>query len=125
MPTYRILLDNNVPIHLLPRLRPNEVVHASTIGWASLTNGHLIRAARDAGFAAIVTCDRNIKHQQNLSAEPLAFIVLTTTHWPTMRDNVSSIIAAVNRIAPGGYEVVSLPRPSRRRRAYNPPRDSA
>jgi hypothetical protein len=115
MPAHRILLDNNVPIHLIPLLRPHEVVHASAAGWAALSNGHLIRATRQAGFAAIVTCDRNIRHQQNLAAESLAFIVLTTTHWPTIRNNVSLVAAAAARIVPGGYEVVSLPRPPRRR----------
>jgi hypothetical protein len=43
---HRILLDNNVPIHLIPLLRPHEGVHASTVGWAALSNGDLIRATR-------------------------------------------------------------------------------
>ena len=115
---HRILLDNNVPIHVILLLRPHEATHASTIGWAALINGDLIRAARDGGYTAIVTCDRNIRYQQNLTAETLAFIVLTTTHWPTLRDNMPRITTAVARIAPGGYDIVTLPRPPRVRRPY-------
>jgi hypothetical protein len=121
MPAHRILLDNNVSIHLIPLLRPHEAVHASSVGWAALHNGHLIRATREAGFAAILTCDRNIRHQQNMAGESLAFIVLTTTHWPTIRNNVSLVAGAAERIAPVSYEVVHIPRPPRRRRPYNPP----
>jgi hypothetical protein len=67
----------------------------------------------------MITCDRNFQHQQNLTSESLAFIVLTTTHWPTIRDNMALIAAAVDQIVPGGYEVVSLPRPPKQRRPFN------
>jgi hypothetical protein len=124
MPNIRLLLDNNVPIHLIPLLHPHEAVHASTIGWAALSNGDLINATEEAGFTAMVTCDRNIEHQQNLSARSLAFIVLTTTHWPTIRNNQALIIEAVEQIGSGGYVVVTLPRPIRRRGAYRRPLDT-
>jgi hypothetical protein len=120
MPTHRILLDNNVPVHLISLLHPHVAVHAAGVGWAALQNGDLIRVARRAGYGAIITCDRNMKHQQNLATETLAFIVLTTTHWPTIRDNVPRIAEALARIAPGSYEVVYLPKPPRRRRPFSP-----
>jgi len=124
MPNIRLLLDNNVPIHLIPLLPPHEAVHASTMGRAGLSNGDLIRATQEAGFAMMVTCDRSIEHQQNLSARSLAFIVLTTTHWPTIRDNLSLIVGTVDQLGPGGYVVVTLPRPARRRRPYSPSLDT-
>ncbi|MGD0434261.1 MAG: DUF5615 family PIN-like protein [Acetobacteraceae bacterium] len=120
MPNIRILLDNNVPIHIIPLLRPHDVVHASTIRWGVITNGELIRAAQKAGFAAIITCDQNIRHQQRLAGQPLAFFVLTTTHWPTIRENLSLLTDAIDQIAPGGYVTVPLPRPPRVRRPYPP-----
>ena len=121
MPNIRLLLDNNIPIQLVPLLRPHEAVHASRMGWAALSNGDLIHAAQEAGFAAMMTCDRNIAHQQNLSARSLAFIVLTTTHWPTIRDNLALVIEAVDQSGPGLYVVVPLPRPVRRRGLHHPP----
>jgi hypothetical protein len=69
----------------------------------------------------MVTCDRNIEHQQNLSRQPLALVVLTTTHWPTIRDNATLILTTVDAIGPGGYGLVGLPRPPLRRRAYPGP----
>jgi hypothetical protein len=50
MPVIRLLLDNNVPLRLIPLLRPREAVHASRVGWAELANGELLRAADEHGF---------------------------------------------------------------------------
>src|SRR5271156_6563407 len=116
MPNIRILLDNNVPIHIIPLLRSHEVVHAATMGWAAISNGDLIRAARRAGFGAIITCDQNIQHQQRLEGQPLAFFVLTTTHWPTIRDSLSLLTNAIDQIESGGYVTITLPGPPRVRR---------
>ncbi len=33
-----------------------------------MENGALIHAAEAAGFAILITCDRNIRYQQNLAA---------------------------------------------------------
>jgi hypothetical protein len=115
MPGNRILLDNNVPRHLIPLLRPREATHAAAIGWATLGNGELIGAAHADGFAVMITCDQNIEHQQNLSGQPLAFVVLTTTHWATIRDNIGDVLAAVEAATPGSFAIVSLPKPARRR----------
>lgn len=120
MPVSRILLDNNVPIHLCRLLRPHEAVHAATLGWAILSNGELIRAARQYGFDVMITADQNIEHQQNLTGDPLAFVVLTTTHWPTIRENASLILAQLNQIAAGSFMRVDLPRPQLRRRPHDP-----
>jgi predicted nuclease of predicted toxin-antitoxin system len=95
MPITRLLLDNNVSRHLVRPLRPHEAIHAATLGWAALSNGDLIRAAQAEGFSVIITCDQNIQHQQSLKGRPLAFVVLTTTHWPTILDNIAALLAAV------------------------------
>jgi predicted nuclease of predicted toxin-antitoxin system len=121
MPNIRILLDNNVPIQIIPLLRPYEAVHASTVGWAATSNGDLIRAAQQAGFTVMITCDQNIQHQQRLAGQPIAFLVLTTTHWPTIRDNISLMTSVIDQTAPGEYVTISLPRPPRVRRPYPPP----
>jgi hypothetical protein len=118
MPTIRILLDNNVSRHLARLLRPHEAMHAAAMGWAALSNGDLIRKAQADGFAAIITCDQNIEHQQNLSDQPLAFIVLTTTHWPTVRENVSLIHTAIDQVMEGSYAIVALPKPPLKRRPF-------
>jgi hypothetical protein len=45
------------------------------MGWASTTNGELLRLAA-ADFDVFLTSDRNLSHQQNLSAFDIAVIVL-------------------------------------------------
>ena len=45
------------------------------MGWSGKRNGALLNAAA-AEFDAIVTVDKNMQHQQNLSALPVAIVVL-------------------------------------------------
>jgi hypothetical protein len=52
----------------------------SGIGRAGLTNGDLIQAAEEAGFEVMITCDQNIRFQQNLAGRRLALVALTTNH---------------------------------------------
>jgi hypothetical protein len=37
------------------------------MGWATIENGALIRAAEEAGFLILITYDRNIRYKQNLT----------------------------------------------------------
>jgi predicted nuclease of predicted toxin-antitoxin system len=114
MPTIRILLDNNVPIHLA-RLLPDETLHATALGWHTLSNGDLIREAQAHGFTIMITADQNIRYQQTVSGGPLAFIVLTTTHWRTIRESVALIQDAIGAAKAGEFVVVSLQTPPRLR----------
>lgn len=72
----RILLDEMMP-RKLKRFFPSnvEVVTVQERGWDSLENGDLLQAARDE-FDALVTTDRGIPHQQDLSGIGLAVLVL-------------------------------------------------
>jgi hypothetical protein len=93
------------------------------MGWASIENGALIRAAEEAGFLILITCDRNIRYKQNLTGRQIALIELTTSIWPVIRTALDLVLAAVESATPGSYATVAFPRPSRRRRA--PPLDTA
>jgi hypothetical protein len=116
----RILLDQNTPLGLRHALPGYEVLPARGMGWASIENGELIRLAEEAGFAILITCDRNIRYQQNLIGRKIALIELTTTIWPVIRPRVHEVLAAVEAATPGSYATVTLPRPRLRRRP--PPR---
>ncbi len=72
----RILLDEMMP-RKLKRFFPwdVEVVTVQERDWDSLENGDLLQAARDE-FDALVTTDRGIPHQQDLSGIGLAVLVL-------------------------------------------------
>ena len=90
------------------------------MGWSGLKNGDLIAAAEAGGFEILVTADRSIRYQQNLTTRRIALIVLSTNIWPLIRENHGPIIAAIEAFTVGGFVSVKLPRPSRLRRLYNP-----
>ena len=98
--------------------------HVSTayeMGWAGIANGVLISTAEADGFDVLVTADRNISYQRNLTGRRLSLIVLSTNIWATIRANPDPILLAPGGIQPGGYSEVALERPRLRRRPYVPP----
>lgn len=72
----RVLLDEQLPRHLARELRGHEVSTVQQKGWAGLKNGELLRCAADAGFEVLVTADRNLEFQQNISQTQLGVILL-------------------------------------------------
>ena len=117
----RLLLDANMPHGLRPLLSAHDVETAYHMGWGRLTNGHLLAAAEAGGFEVFITADRNIRYQQNLAGRQISIIELSTTHWETIRDNITSLAEAIENSTPGSYLTVTLPRPPKRRRPFNPP----
>jgi hypothetical protein len=112
----RVLLDQNAPLGLRRVLAAYEVMAARDLGWATLTNGDLISTAEAAGFTILITCDRNIRYQQNLTGRRIALIELTTGAWPIVWHHVERIAASIAAVKPGSYTIVSiLPAPLRRR----------
>jgi hypothetical protein len=100
-PRIRILLDQNAPLGLRRLLTGHDVVTAARLGWSTIQNGDLVRAAEEAGFAVLITCDRNIRHEQNLAGRKLALIELTTNQWATIRDNIADVLAAIETATSG------------------------
>ncbi len=72
------------------------MVQAEDLGWHALENGKLLTAAEQAGFDVLVTCDQNIRHQQNFSERKIALVVLSSNHWPTLRPVAGRIATAVD-----------------------------
>ena len=118
----RILLDQNAPLGLRRFLSPHEVVAARQMGWARLSNGDLVRAADENGFDILITCDRNIPYQQNLSGRRIALIEMTTGAWHVVRNYLDRVVAAVDAAAPGSFTTVTIPQPPLRRRPYARPK---
>jgi len=72
----RLLLDNCVDRRLSRMLTGHEVVHARELGWADLQNGRLLAATEAAGFEALITVDRGIRFQQNLTKRSILLVTL-------------------------------------------------
>jgi hypothetical protein len=63
-----ILLDNAVPRGIKQSLSGHVVTECRERAWDTLSNGELLTAAEAAGFEVLVTTDKNIRYQQNLTA---------------------------------------------------------
>ena len=104
-----VLLDHSTPAPLSSYLTGHAVTEARTRGWDTLTNGELLAEAERAGFDVFVTCDKNIRYQQNLASRKIAVVALSTPQWPMVRLHTTKILAAVNAAPPGSYVEVEIP----------------
>ncbi len=104
-----ILFDNGTPAPLRHALKGHMVVEAFERGWDRLANGELIEAAEAAGFELLVTTDKNMRYQQNLTDRKIAFVVIGNQQWPTLRRYVDRVVGAVNSATPGSYTQVEIP----------------
>ena len=78
----RILFDQAAPVPLRPHLKGHLVRTAAQEGWDRLRNGDLLGAAEKAGFDLLITTDKNMVHQQNLTGRKIAIITLSRQQWP-------------------------------------------
>jgi hypothetical protein len=104
-----ILFDNGTPAPLKYVLKGHTVVEAIERGWDRLVNGELIAAAEAEGFDLLLTTDKNMRYQQNLTGRKIAFVVLGNQQWPTLRRYVERVVAAVDAATPGSYSEVEIP----------------
>jgi hypothetical protein len=63
----RVLLDENVAHALRKHLSNHETETAAYAGFAGLKNGELLKAAVESGFDVLVTADKTLQYEQNLS----------------------------------------------------------
>ena len=105
----RVLFDQGTPAPLHAFLTGHTVRTAKAEGWATFRNGDLLTAAEAAGFDVLVTTDKNIRYQQNLTGRTIAIVVLGTPRWPVLRLHVAHVVAAVQAAAPGSYTEVEIP----------------
>ena len=105
----RVLFDNGTPRGVAAALSGDTVEEARSHGWDTLRNGELLDAAEAAGFDVLVTTDRNIRYQQNLSGRRLAIVVLDKARWRLIRRRLTEIAVAVSAAAPGSITEVEIP----------------
>ena len=104
-----ILFDNGTPAPLRSFLTGHAVTEAIDRGWDRLGNGELLDAAEAAGFEVLLTTDKNMRYQQNLTGRKIAFVVLGNSQWPVVRLHVDKVVSAVNVATPGSYAEVDIP----------------
>lgn len=103
----RILFDQGTPAPLRHALTTHTVATAYEEGWAKLDNGALLQAAEGA-FDGLITTDKNLRYQRNLTGRRLAILVLPTTSWPQIRQYQAQVVAAVDALRPGDFVKLSF-----------------
>ena len=79
------------------------------MGWDRLTNGELLAATEQAGFDLLLTTDKNMRYQQDLTGRKLVIIVIGNAPWPVLRLHVQRVVAAVISATAGSYTEVDIP----------------
>ena len=69
-----------------------------------MQNGDLLNEAVKEGYELMITTDQNLRYQQNLSTRNIQILVLCTTSWPRIRQNINAIVEALNRMPENGYQ---------------------
>ena len=107
----KVLFDTNTPAPLAGSLRGHDVTRTGELGWQNLENGALLDAAEHAGFEVLITCDQNVRFQQDFTDRKLAVVILSTNHWPTLRPvalRIASVVDFMQRGQVRSVDVASL-----------------
>lgn len=98
----RVLLDNCVPWRLAKSIPGHTVVSVIPLGWAALTNGHLLDAMAGK-FDVLVTMDKGIPHQQRLHGRPVSLVLLRarSNRLPDLLPLIPSLLQALSEVKAG------------------------
>ena len=105
-----LLLDESLPRRLVSLLVGHRTETVQERGWASITNGELLRLASE-DFDALITADHNLPFQQNLQLHDIAVIVLAarTNRIEDWQPLIPGVLRALESIEPGAVVRVARP----------------
>jgi hypothetical protein len=104
-----ILFDHVTPRGVARSLVGHAVTKAKDRGWDKLTNGDLLDEAERVGLDVLLTADKNMRYQRNLTGRRIALVVLSTPQWPLVKLHLDKIAAAVDAASPGSFAEVDIP----------------
>ena len=110
----RILFDHGAPSRIARALVGHVVTEAIDRGWDRISNGDLLKLAEEAAFELLLTTDKNIRYQQNLTTRKISLVVLGNSTWRNVRPYLDLVIAAVNAATPGSFSEVEIPLPPKK-----------
>lgn len=98
----RVLLDEQLPLDLAAALQGHNVDTVVGRGWTGITNGELLR--RIVGeYDALVTMDRGIEFQQNLTTVPFVVLLVRapSNRMVHLKPLIPAILDALPELKPG------------------------
>jgi hypothetical protein len=99
----KVLFDECTPKPLKHALGPHYVITAQQLGWAGMRNGTLLSAAEGEEFDVVVTCDKNMFHQQEIADRPLAVVELPSNRLGELLLLSRVIRDTITAAKPGNY----------------------
>ncbi len=98
----RVLLDEQLPLDLAAALHGHSVDTVVGRGWAGITNGELLRRMHGE-YDALITMDRGIEFQQNLSTLPFGVLLVRapSNRMVHLQPVVPPILDALPAVKPG------------------------
>jgi PIN like domain len=97
----RLLLDESLPKKLKARLAPHEVRTVPEMGWASKSNGELLRLAEQQ-FDVFLTADQKIPNERNLTTSRIGVMVFAA---------MSNRLRDIEPLVPKALELLTELRP--------------
>ncbi len=99
----KILLDECVTKKIKTLLPEHKVFTIGQMGWAGLKNGKLLTKAVENKFDILLTIDKNINYQQNISKYNISLIVLNVndSNIETIADFIPNFNAQIKKIEKG------------------------
>ena len=96
----RVLLDENLPRALAAELAGHHVSSVQAEGWSGTKNGALLRQA-GRYFDALLSMDRGLPHQQDLSGRGLRILIIRApsnrmVHLRPLVDSILKTLAAMS-----------------------------
>jgi predicted nuclease of predicted toxin-antitoxin system len=105
----KILLDENLPVRLKEFLPSGfQWLTTKDMKWHGIKNGQLLKLMNDYEFNGMVTMDKNLFNQQNLSKFNIFFLVIRAHNnkLPTLQALITSITQVLNtNPLPGVYTI--------------------
>ena len=102
----KVILDENLPHGLKRILIDLNVTTVQEYGLSGVSNGELITRI-DGIFDALLTADKNLRYQQNLSTRQIAIVELPSNQWPAIKQPVAAITTTLRAPQPGEYRLLS------------------
>ncbi len=101
----KIIIDECVPNIVKRDLPAKQIVSVQSKGWSGIKNGELLKLVA-AEFDVFITSDKNLRHQQNLSAIDLSIILLPSNQVPVVKALLPRLDTALETI--GRHEFIEI-----------------
>lgn len=104
----KVSLDECCPKPLKQALTGMDVYTVEMAGLKGVKNGSLLKAA-DGAYDVLITADKSLRYQQNLTNRKIAILELPFNSWRRLQSLMPEIQKALNSLSPAQYLEISVP----------------